>query len=144
MIGAVLLYLVIALAFKCLCFCRPRNPQSVQGCVVRRCPNAVSSICFVTLTSTGYGDIVPIHPPAQLVQPRSVIGQLLRATLLARLVMLEVRGHCSNWRHGYPACRAYGLPAHQSAIAALPLNSTGPVGRPVGEPEAGSSVSSNN
>ena len=33
---------------------------------------------------------------------------------------------------------------HQSASAVLPLNSTGPVGRPVGEPVAGSSVISNN
>ena len=33
---------------------------------------------------------------------------------------------------------------HYSVSAVLPLNSTGPVGRPVGEPVAGSSVISNN
>jgi hypothetical protein len=48
---------------------------------------------FVTLTSTGYGDIVPVHPLARSVcNIESVIGQLYPATLLARLVTLELSG----------------------------------------------------
>jgi hypothetical protein len=48
---------------------------------------------FVTLTSTGFGDIVPIHPLARsMVNLEAVIGQLYPATLLARLVTLHVEG----------------------------------------------------
>jgi hypothetical protein len=48
---------------------------------------------FVTLTTTGYGDIVPLHPIARsLATLEAVIGQLFPATLLARLVSLELEG----------------------------------------------------
>ena len=48
---------------------------------------------FVTLTSIGYGDIVPLHPVARSVASlEAVIGQLFPATLLARLVSLELLG----------------------------------------------------
>ena len=54
--------------------------------------NSVFYLSFVTLTSTGYGDIVPLHPVARsLCNLESVIGQLYPATLLARLVTLELR-----------------------------------------------------
>jgi hypothetical protein len=47
----------------------------------------------VTLTSTGYGDILPINPFARsLVNLESVIGQLFPATLLARLVAQSLAG----------------------------------------------------
>ena len=46
---------------------------------------------FVTLSSTGYGDIVPVHPIARsLCNVETIIGQLYPATLLARLVTLEL------------------------------------------------------
>jgi Ion channel len=48
---------------------------------------------FVTLTTTGYGDIVPLHAIVRsLVTLEAVIGQLFPATLLARLVSLELEG----------------------------------------------------
>jgi hypothetical protein len=48
---------------------------------------------FTTLTTAGYGDIVPLHPVARsLATLEAVIGQLFPATLLARLVSLELRG----------------------------------------------------
>jgi hypothetical protein len=46
---------------------------------------------FVTLTSVGYGDIVPVQPFVRaLSNLEAVIGQLYPATLLARLVTLEL------------------------------------------------------
>jgi hypothetical protein len=46
---------------------------------------------FVTLTTVGYGDITPLHPMARdMANLESVIGQLYPATLLARLVSLEI------------------------------------------------------
>jgi hypothetical protein len=51
---------------------------------------------FVTLTTIGYGDIVPVHPYARgLANLEAVIGQLYPATLLARLVTLELTGEKS-------------------------------------------------
>ena len=46
---------------------------------------------FVTLTSVGYGDVVPVHRCARsLANVEAIIGQLYPATLLARLVTLEI------------------------------------------------------
>jgi Ion channel len=46
---------------------------------------------FTTLTTAGYGDITPLHPLVRgLANLESVIGQLYPATLLARLVSLEI------------------------------------------------------
>jgi hypothetical protein len=97
-IGAVLLYLMIALAFTCVfAFVGLSIPDAFKGISFEEDRRLVSSIfylSFVTLTSTGYGDIVPVHPLARsLCNLESVIGQLFPATLLARLVTLELRGH---------------------------------------------------
>lgn len=46
---------------------------------------------FSTLTTVGYGDITPVHALARsLTNLEGVIGQLYPATLLARLVSLEI------------------------------------------------------
>jgi hypothetical protein len=48
---------------------------------------------LVTLTTTAYGDILPVHPVARsLATLESVTGQLFPATLLARLVALALQG----------------------------------------------------
>jgi hypothetical protein len=47
---------------------------------------------FVTLTTIGYGEIVPVHPIARmLVILEGVTGQLFPAILIARLVSLQVQ-----------------------------------------------------
>ena len=46
---------------------------------------------FVTLTTVGYGDILPVHPFARsLANLEALIGQLYPAILIARLVSLEI------------------------------------------------------
>ena len=48
---------------------------------------------FVTLTTLGYGDITPLHPTARIFAiMEALLGQLYPATLLARLVSLEIIG----------------------------------------------------
>ena len=95
-IGAILLYLLIAVGFATLfTFVGLSIPDAFKGVTFDDNPalaNSVFYLSFVTLTSTGYGDIVPLHPIARsLCNLESVIGQLYPATLLARLVTLELR-----------------------------------------------------
>lgn len=54
-------------------------------------PRALLYFSFVTLTTTGYGDVLPIHPAARsLANLESVTGTLYIAVLLARLVSQAV------------------------------------------------------
>jgi hypothetical protein len=94
-IGAILLYLLIAVAFATLfLFVGLADPDAIKGIAFEDDQSVAASLfymSFVTLTSTGYGDIVPVHPLARsLCNIESVIGQLYPATLLARLVTLEL------------------------------------------------------
>jgi Na+/H+-dicarboxylate symporter len=55
----------------------------------------LSYFSFITLTSTGYGDITPLHPYARsLATLEALAGNLFLAVLVARLVGLEI-----DWRH---------------------------------------------
>jgi voltage-gated potassium channel Kch len=92
--GAIVIYLHLALIFSVLylmvalfapnAFNPPINALERSG--------FAQSIyfSFVALTSTGYGDIVPLHPfTRSLANLEGIIGQLFPATLIARLVTLE-------------------------------------------------------
>lgn len=94
-VGAVLLYLLIALAFVSLfTLVGIRVPSAFNGLVFednRKTASDLIYFSFVTLTSTGYGDIFPVNPIARsLCNVETIIGQLYPATLLARLVTLEI------------------------------------------------------
>jgi hypothetical protein len=96
-VGAILLYLLIALIFATLfAFAGLLLADAFSGLAMVDTPALASNLVyfsFVTLTSTGYGDIVPVHPIARsLCNVETIIGQLYPATLLARLVTLELAG----------------------------------------------------
>jgi hypothetical protein len=93
--GAILLYLIIAVSFvPLLAFAGSLIPNAFSGISMQDNPALASSLIyfsFVTLTTTGYGDVFPLHPIARsLCNLEAVIGQLYPATLLARLVTLEM------------------------------------------------------
>ena len=98
--GAVALYLIVALVFAHLYgLLTALAPGAFSNVPIGLNPHAVfyrGRLLFfslVTLTTTGYGDIVPLHSVARsLAALESVIGQLFPATLLARLVSLELEG----------------------------------------------------
>jgi ion channel len=95
-VGAILLYLLIAVIFATLfAFAGLSIPGAFKGIAFEddlALASSVFYLSFVTLTSTGYGDIVPVHPLVRsLCNVESVIGQLYPATILARLVTLELK-----------------------------------------------------
>jgi hypothetical protein len=92
-LGAILLYLLIGATFVALyTFIGLLIPGAFSGIRFEDGPALASNLIyfsFVTLTSTGFGDIVPLHPLARsLCNVEGIIGQLFPATLLARLVSL--------------------------------------------------------
>ena len=93
--GAVLLYLTIAVLFAALYrFIGTLVPKAFSGMSMTDSPALASELIyfsFATLTTTGYGDISPVHPVARaLCNLEAILGQLYPATLLARLVTLEL------------------------------------------------------
>jgi ion channel len=101
-IGAVLVYLNTGLIFVGLfAFVALLAPDAFKGLgPIREDFSFAGSLIyfsFTTLTTTGFGDIVPIHPYARsLASIEAIIGQLYPAILLARLVTLELENRHSS------------------------------------------------
>jgi hypothetical protein len=94
-VGAVLFYLATAVIFVALfTLVGTLVPKAFTGMLVEDSPALASNLIyfsFATLTTTGYGDVFPVHPIARsLCNLESIFGQLYPATLLARLVTLEL------------------------------------------------------
>jgi len=95
-LGAIVLYLT----FGMLCTSGYRLiwdliPNSLTGIPTglesRQVSGTILYFSFVTLTTVGYGGIVPVHPFARgLANLEGIVGQLYPATLLARLITLEL------------------------------------------------------
>ena len=87
--GAVLLYLIIGLTFVALYgFVGLAVPEAFTNLPTLHGELAVSGnliyFSFATLTTTGYGDIAPLHPYARsLANVEAIIGQIYPETLLA-------------------------------------------------------------
>jgi hypothetical protein len=97
-----LLGLVFAQAYKLIAL---YVPQAFAIGGVPAAPGAMDYryiyYSFITLTSTGYGDITPLHPYARsLATFEAITGQLYLAVLIARLVGLEM-----EWREEQRAFR---------------------------------------
>jgi hypothetical protein len=95
-VGAILLYLTIGLVFVALySLVGAVSPNVFNGLTVAArvsLPSDLIYFSFTTLTTVGYGDIVPVHPVARsLSNVEAIVGQLYPATLLARLVSLGER-----------------------------------------------------
>jgi hypothetical protein len=94
--GAVVLYLTLAIFFftiyRLLNFLVPASFSGLPSAGAEYGSGAaLLYFSFSTLTTLGFGDITPIHPLARdLANLEAVIGQLYPATLLARLVSLEL------------------------------------------------------
>jgi hypothetical protein len=101
LVGTLLLYLMIGATFAGLygtLALLVRHP--FRGMPPREDGPAVIAhvlyFSFATLTSVGYGDVIPMHPLTRgLSNLEAVIGQLFPATLIARMVTLHLTG-----RHG--------------------------------------------
>ena len=95
--GAVAEYLLIAAtfgyAYAALETLRPGAftlPSWWTGTAPRQA-EAFYYFSIVTLTTLGYGDVLPVHPVARsLVTVEALIGQLYPAILIARLVSLQI------------------------------------------------------
>jgi hypothetical protein len=92
-VGAILLYLTIGLVFVALyTMVGAYSPNAFSGMTVTAhvsLPSDLVYFSFTTLTTLGYGDIMPVHPIARsLSNLEAIIGQVYPATLLARLVSL--------------------------------------------------------
>jgi hypothetical protein len=96
LVGTLLLYLVIGVTFAGLyetvglLVAHPFRgmPHRQDG------PAVVAHMLyfsFMTLTSTGFGDVVPLHPLTRgLTTLEAAIGQLFPPTIIARMVTLEL------------------------------------------------------
>ncbi len=93
--GAILLYLNVAALFAIAYGLVGMNvPGAFASSAMGHAEIATGQYTYfslVTITTTGYGDLVPVHPLARsLANLEAVFGQLFPATLLTRLVSLNI------------------------------------------------------
>ena len=73
------------------------HPGAFTGAVDGRGSLPWTYYSFVTLTTMGYGDIMPVHPLARAAAVlEALTGQLYLTILLARLVSLELQSRRSG------------------------------------------------
>ena len=95
--GAVVVYLNLALIFaSAFSLIGQLRPASFNPSLAAGGPAELDTMMYfslTTLTTTGYGDIVPVDPFARsMANLESVLGQFYLAITVARLVTLEIEG----------------------------------------------------
>jgi len=98
--GAVAAYILIGLSWSFIYQCIDLTLSGAFSLpTIRALPvdhernQNITYFSFVTLTTLGYGDIVPIHRSARMFAiVEALIGQLYPATLLARLISQQISG----------------------------------------------------
>jgi hypothetical protein len=96
--GAIVVYLLLgglwSLLYQVVALTIPqafRLPEGMAGGDPDALQRLMTYYSFITLTTTGYGDISPVHPVARtLSMLEALVGQLYPAITLARLVSLGV------------------------------------------------------
>ena len=99
--GAILLYLAMGWVFAGLyTLVGLLDPDAFSGMTISDSASLASDMVyfsFGTLTTAGSGDIAPMHAIGRsLVNIQAMIGQLYPATLLARLVTLEIENEADR------------------------------------------------
>ena len=89
-LGAIALYLNLGLMFaavyRLIWYFIPNSLTNIPGEAGWQAYGTILYFSFVTLTSTGFGDIAPVHPLVRtLANVEAIIGQLYPATLIAAL-----------------------------------------------------------
>ncbi len=96
--GAIVIYLLLggiwAMLYQVVALTIPhafRLPEGIAGGDADALQRLLTYFSYITLTTTGYGDITPIHPVARtLTMLEALVGQLYPAITLASLVSLAV------------------------------------------------------
>ncbi|HEY2663889.1 MAG TPA: potassium channel family protein [Candidatus Binataceae bacterium] len=109
--AAICAYFMMGLAwgviYSILDFVRPGSLHSEAFVVKLRAPGAIAhfvlldyvEFSFVTLTSLGYGDVVPVFPGIRAVAlVEAAAGQFYIAVLIARLVSIQTARHLERRR----------------------------------------------
>jgi Ion channel len=97
-LGAIVLYLnfglMFMIAYRLIWDVSPHSLNGIPaGIRPWQATGSIMYFSFVTLTTVGFGDITPVHPLVRgLANLEGIIGQLYPATLLARLITLELEG----------------------------------------------------
>ena len=96
--GAIVIYLLLggiwAMLYQVVALTIPhafRLPEGIAAGDADALQRLLTYFSYITLTTTGYGDITPIHPVARtLTMLEALVGQLYPAITLASLVSLAV------------------------------------------------------
>ena len=95
-LGAIVLYLDFGImcssGYRLIWDLIPNSLTGVpEGATSWQAAGSILYFSFTALTTIGFGDIVPVHPAARaLTNLEGIFGQLYPATLLARLITLEL------------------------------------------------------
>ncbi|HJU09535.1 MAG TPA: potassium channel family protein [Candidatus Binataceae bacterium] len=97
--GSVAIYLLLGLLWS-VCYEMTELVRPGSFRIAQNAPAGLPQLAyfsFTTLTTLGFGDIVPVHPLARsLAMLEGLVGQLFPVILIARLVTMEIEHQRKN------------------------------------------------